>query len=97
VLELSDVAEDFAHSPGPNTAWYAPLEGGCTLANFKSTAAGRLCTSVLVRTMEFLHLAPQGSSATAAILEEAAVSLVNGGKLGIFTPMLFFKAQKRAQ
>ena len=96
VIECTDLAEEFANSPGRNIPWYAPLQGEFTLANFKSTTLGRMCTSTMVRTLELLRLAPQGSSTTAAILEEAAVSLVEGGKLGIFSPMLFFKAQKRA-
>jgi sterol 24-C-methyltransferase len=91
---LVDLAQQFAESPCKTIPWYAPLEGSFSLSGFKSTRLGRLCTSGMVRTLEFLHLAPKGSSQTAWVLEEAAASLVEGGKLGVFTPMLMFKAVK---
>jgi sterol 24-C-methyltransferase len=98
IVELSfDVIPKFEDGPAKTITWYNPLEGSYTsIGGWKATPIGRLCTSTMVTVLEKLKLAPAGSKATAAILEEAAVNLVEGGKLGIFTPCLFFKARKPA-
>jgi sterol 24-C-methyltransferase len=78
--------------------WYEPLQGSYfSLNGLRSTPVGRRLTSAMVWAMELARLAPKGSYATADILEEAAVNLVRGGELGIFTPAYFFVARKPAQ
>lgn len=95
VVELNfDACAKYESGLAKNITWYQPLEGAWTPSGFKATPLGRLCTSTLVTVAEKIGLAPKGSRATAAILEEAAVNLVLGGKLGIFTPSFFFKARK---
>ncbi len=47
-----------------------------------------------VEVMEFLHIAPKGTSETHRMLSAAADSLAEGGVTGIFTPMFFFIAYK---
>jgi len=89
VIEARDLALT-GHIP-----WYAPLVGSWTsLEGFKSTSAGRFFTDKMVRCLETVRIAPQGSSKVHDMLCVAADSLVEGGKLGIFTPCYFFLAYK---
>ncbi|XP_015582645.1 cycloartenol-C-24-methyltransferase [Ricinus communis] len=75
--------------------WYLPLDKSqISLSNFRVTALGRFFTRNMVKTLEFLGLAPEGSQRVQAFLEQAADALVAGGKRGIFTPMYFFLARK---
>ncbi|KAF3330161.1 hypothetical protein FCM35_KLT05492 [Carex littledalei] len=89
VVWEKDLAED---SPMP---WYLPLDTSYfSLSSFRLTAIGRLCTRTLVKTLEYLKLAPEGSQRVSAFLEKAAEGLVEGGKKEIFTPMYFFVVRK---
>jgi sterol 24-C-methyltransferase len=95
VEDSFDVCERFESGPAKNVTWYNPLEGSYSNLNgLKATPIGRYCTATLCSVLEKLRLAPKGSVKTAAILEEAAVNLVLGGQLGIFTPAFFAKARK---
>jgi sterol 24-C-methyltransferase len=90
-----DVCERFETGAAKNITWYNPLEGSySSISGFKATPIGRMVTSTLCSVLEKLRLAPKGSVKTAEILEEAAVNLVRGGELGIFTPSFFVKARK---
>ena len=90
VLESRDIAPD----ADPDTPWYLPLSGRFSLDGFKHTALGRASTHALVRVLEALRIAPKGSTATSAFLQDAATALVRGGQSGIFTPMFYFHARK---
>lgn len=95
VEDSFDVAERFSAGPMNNIPWYAPLQGNYTsLMGLKSTPLGRWTTNKLCRALEFAGLAPKGTHKATEILEEAAVNLVRGGELGIFTPSFFVKARK---
>ncbi|KAM3205562.1 Cycloartenol-C-24-methyltransferase 1 [Capsicum chinense] len=84
-----DIAID---SPLP---WYLPLDKShFSLSNIRVTALGRFFTRNMVKFLERVGLAPEGSQKVQAILEQAADALVEGGKEGIFTPMYFFLARK---
>ncbi|XP_059668413.1 cycloartenol-C-24-methyltransferase-like [Cornus florida] len=84
-----DVAVD---SPLP---WYLPLDKSqFSLSNFRVTAFGRFITRNMVKTLEFMGLAPEGSQKVQSFLEKAADALVEGGKKGIFTPLYFLLARK---
>jgi sterol 24-C-methyltransferase len=48
----------------------------------------------LVSALECLHIAPRGTTATSSLLMKTAVALVEGGKLGIFSPMYLIVARK---
>ena len=93
VVESRDVAPD----ADPETPWYLPLSGRFSLDGFKHTALGRAGTHAMVRVLEALRIAPKGSTATSAFLQDAATALVKGGESGIFTPMFYFHARKPAQ
>ncbi|KAJ0042633.1 hypothetical protein Pint_17898 [Pistacia integerrima] len=103
VIWEKDVAAD---SPLP---WYLPLDKNhFSLSSFRVTACGRFITRNMVKTLEFLGLAPEGSQRVQSFLEQAAEALVEGGRWmryvdifefgfyrkRIFTPMYFFLAQK---
>ncbi|KAL7197421.1 hypothetical protein ACSBR2_020039 [Camellia fascicularis] len=90
VIWEKDVASD---SPLP---WYLPLDK-CHFSpsNFRVTAAGRSITRNIVKALEFVGLAPEGSQRVQAFLEKIADALVEGGRKNIFTPMYFFLARNR--
>ncbi|CAN6222684.1 unnamed protein product [Urochloa humidicola] len=84
-----DLAED---SPMP---WYLPLDPSrFSLSSFRLTSVGRMITRTMVKALEYVGLAPQGSERVSNFLEKAAEGLVDGGKKEIFTPMYFFLARK---
>ena len=74
--------------------WYETLEGGFSLRGFRMSKIGRWVTHGLVTALEFLRVAPKGTTKASEILMRAADSLVEGGQRGIFTPMLFILARK---
>ncbi|XP_007028764.2 PREDICTED: cycloartenol-C-24-methyltransferase isoform X1 [Theobroma cacao] len=89
VICEKDVAVD---SPLP---WHLPLDKDYfSPSNFRVTAFGRFVTRNMVKILEFLGLAPEGSQRVQHFLEKAADALVEGGRKGIFTPMYFFLARK---
>lgn len=95
VEDSFDVCERFESGPAKNVTWYNPLEGSYTSLNgIKATPLGRVVTSTMCIVLEQLRIAPKGAHKTTQILEEAAVNLVKGGQLGIFTPAFFVKARK---
>lgn len=89
VVWEKDLAAD---SPLP---WYLPLDKShFSLSSFRLTAVGRFITKNMVKALEFLSLAPEGSQRVSSFLEQAAEGLVEGGKKEIFTPMYFFLVRK---
>lgn len=75
--------------------WYDTLNGSMTLKGFRMTHPGRICTHALVSTLEFLKIAPAGTTKVSALLNATAIDLVDGGKDEIFTPSYFFLARKK--
>lgn len=75
--------------------WYETLNGTYTISGFRMTWLGRCCTHALVNTLEFLRIAPSGTSRVSALLNATALDLVEGGKDQIFTPSYFFLARKK--
>jgi len=92
VVEWADLVEEGSKVyPIP---WYDPLAAGMSLTGFKHTSFGRAVTTVLVSVLERLRLAPKGTTQTQKMLCAAADNLVAGGRMHIFTPMLYFLARK---
>ncbi len=88
-------AGDRAPESDPGTPWYRALEGrDFTLSSIPRTPFGRALTNLTLRAGERLRLFPEGSRAVSTLLNAAADALVEGGKSGIFTPILFFLARK---
>ena len=89
---------DLAIQSGPSIPWYQPLVGsGLSLASFRSSRLGRKVTSVMVRTLETLRIAPRGTLHVAKTISLCADAMAEAGRLGIFTPMYFILAQKPEQ
>lgn len=82
--------------------WYYPLTGDWKYIQslsdlttfFRTSYIGRKLTTLLLSTLEKIHLAPQGSVKITETLENAAVGLVKGGEEKLFTPMMLFVAKK---
>ncbi|KAK7263902.1 hypothetical protein RJT34_31501 [Clitoria ternatea] len=80
---------------GSPVPWYFPLDTSTvSLSSFRLTSVGRLFTRTLVKALEYVGLAPEGSLRVQMFLEKAADGLVDGGKKEIFTPMYFFLVRK---
>lgn len=78
-----------------STPWYMALEGrDFSLASAARTPVGRSLTAVLTSMLEGLKLAPKGTSETSRMLNAAADSLAQAGRLGIFTPSFLVHARK---
>jgi len=92
-FELID-SRDLSATSDAATPWYLPLSGAMTITGFKHTRWGRWVTHKAVGWMEYLKLAPQGTTEVSRILCETADDLVKGGELDIFTPCLFMLARK---
>ena len=91
VIESFDAADD----ADPETPWYRALEGrDLSLTSFPRTSIGRFATMWALRILESLRVVPKGTTGVQDFLNLAADSLVAGGRLGIFTPMFYFKARK---
>ncbi|KAG6478498.1 cycloartenol-C-24-methyltransferase 1-like isoform X2 [Zingiber officinale] len=89
VIWEKDLASD---SPVP---WYLPLDTSrFSITSFRLTAFGRFITRTMVKTLEFVRIAPPGSNRVSSFLEKAAEGLVAGGRMEIFTPMYFFLVRK---
>ena len=75
--------------------WYETLDGKMSLSGFRMTRLGRACTHAMVSALEFVRIAPRGTSHVSAMLNATAIDLVEGGKDEIFTPSYFFLARKK--
>jgi len=95
VLDFKDLAVEDEINPVP---WYSTLaESYFSLTGVRFTPLGRAISGFLLSSLEKIRLAPPGSRKAHEILLTAANGLSRGGKLGIFTPMLFFLVQKPLQ
>ncbi len=91
LLETRDRALD----GDPATPWYQPLEGNMkSISGFPRSSIGRKITTTILRSLETIRAVPNGTFEICRILNDAADSLVAGGRIGIFTPMYFHKARK---
>jgi len=75
--------------------WYKPLKGGFSFNGFRMSRVGRICTHMSVKTLEFIRVAPKGSTRVSALLNATALDLVEAGEKELFTPSYFFKAVKK--
>lgn len=87
---------------GDEIPWWYPLSGewrfvqtfGDLFTFFRTSNIGRSITMNVTGLLEKLKIAPNGSKKVTIALEEAAVNLVEGAKLGIFTPMMLYVSKK---
>lgn len=95
--------EDLAERPDA-TPWYYPIAGEWQYTRtlwdlfsvVRMSRIGRGAMHNFLRALETLRIAPSGTAQTAEELAAGGKSLVQGGKLGIFTPMYFMVAKKPA-
>ena len=91
-------ARDLAMEDPPGIPWYQPLTGsGLSMANFRSSKAGRVVTHATVWMLERLGIVPRGTLRVSKLLNMAASAFAEAGRLGIFTPMYFALARKPVQ
>ncbi|VVT47059.1 uncharacterized protein SAPINGB_P001523 [Magnusiomyces paraingens] len=87
---------------GDEIPWWYPLSGewrfvqtvGDIFTFLRTSNIGRTITMNATGLLEKLKIAPAGSKKVTIALEEAAVNLVEGAKLGIFTPMMLYVCKK---
>ncbi len=93
-FELTEARDLVAEAP-PGIPWYQPLVGsGLSFASIRSSTAGRRLTHGSLWLLERLRLVPRGTTQVSDMLNLAAPSFAEAGRLGIFTPMYFFHARK---
>ncbi|KAJ8116883.1 hypothetical protein OPT61_g1790 [Boeremia exigua] len=93
--------EDLAERPDA-TPWYYPIAGEWQYTRtlwdlfsvVRMSRIGRGAMHNFLRALETVRVAPRGTAQTADELAAGAESLVQGGKLGVFTPMYFMIAKK---
>ncbi len=86
---------DLAIQTRPSISWYQPLVSpGLSLAALRKARVGRWMTHHLLRALEALRLAPQGSVRVHTTLNLCADAMAEAGQLGIFTPMYFIHGRK---
>jgi len=89
-----EVEEHFDLAPQSDIPWYYPLTGRLTPSGIFHVPLGRWIAKKGLAAIEYLKLAPAGSSATLDMLQKGAVCLVEGGRSGIFTPAYTVIARK---
>ena len=89
------VLRDVAVPGNGQTPWYAPLEGeGATPARISRAPFMRPIVRQSLALAERAGLVPEGTRRVSDILNDGADALIEAGRLGIFTPCLFFLAHK---
>jgi len=89
-----EAAGDWAATGHPAWPWYGPLAPGLSLSGFRNSRAGAFLSRLLIRFLEGIGLAPAGTRTVHDVLRLAQYSLVDAGRLGIFTPSFFWVARK---
>ncbi len=96
-------ARDLADGSYPGIPWHADLDvestkssGSFSLRALPRTPLGRTVTNAATGLLERIGVAPKGTRMVSSFLNDGADALVRAGKLGIFTPMYFVHATKRA-
>ncbi|KAL6080653.1 Sterol 24-C-methyltransferase [Balamuthia mandrillaris] len=79
-----------------NLPWFHYLTPGLTPSRIQFTSWGKASMLKVLGVFEKVGLVPKGTTGVSEFLQTAAVSLVRGGELGIFTPMFFHLARKPA-
>jgi len=89
-----EVLEAYDLAPKSDIPWWSALSPNVSVTGFLHTAAGRWLTGRLVRALEYVKLAPTGTTSVHDMLERAASDLVAAGRAEVFSPMYFVLARK---
>jgi sterol 24-C-methyltransferase len=87
-IEVKDLA------PESEIPWYEPLTPKYTRTNWQITPLGVFLIRRALSCLQFFHIIPQGTTNVYEMLLKGQEGLYLGGKLKIFTPMLFHLARK---
>ena len=94
-FEIIEAIDQQAEFGDPRAPWYMALQGrDFSFTSWARTPIGRGFTAAVTRLLEFVRIAPSGTSETARFLNVAADALVEGGELEIFTPSFLIHARK---
>ncbi|GAB5032501.1 sterol methyltransferase [Nannochloropsis oceanica] len=98
LIESKDMAVEMTEeelNAGGKT-WYHPLTPSYNVLSqrFQFTPVGMPLTTMLLKMLEFMRLAPTGTSKVQTMLQQGAIGLAKGGEKGIFTPMYLCVARK---
>lgn len=85
---------DLAPTDSTTDPWYDSLSKSGGIRGFARSPFGRIVTHVVVSILQAIGIAPVGTKETSQLLNDAADRLVEGGTMGIFTPMYFIVVQK---
>jgi len=95
-LEIVE-AFDCASEGDPKRRWYTPLDSDArSIRSLPRTPLGRWLMHHLTWILERTGVAAPGTNEVQALLNQTADALVDAGRLGIFTPMYYFRARKVA-
>jgi len=89
VLDQRDVARDDYGANCGGKRWNLPLlpSWNPLTQRFQFNWFGKALTKNALKVLEFLRLAPKGTSKTQIMLQQGGIGCANGGETGIFTPM----------
>jgi len=89
-----EVIEHFDRAPSTDIPWYYPLTARLTPKGVFHTWLGRYIARKGLSLLEYLKIAPGGSSSTLDMLQKGADSLVGAGHAEVFTPMYWVLCRK---
>ncbi len=90
-------ARDLAPESDPETPWYSILDQReAKPVSSPGTTGGRRVAALLAQARQGLAFVPKGTSEVLALLDRLVDSTRDAGRLGIFTPLFYFKARKPA-
>jgi sterol 24-C-methyltransferase len=89
-----EVIEYYDRAPSSDIPWYYPLTARLTPKGIFHTSLGRYIARKGLYALEYLKIAPGGSSATLDMLQKGADALVGAAETGIFSPMYWVLCRK---
>ena len=89
ILHERDVADDDFGAKFGGKPWMLPLLPSCNpfTQRFQFNWLGQMLTKYSLKVLEFMYLAPKGTSKTQIMLQKGGIGLGDGGNEKIFTPM----------
>jgi len=91
-----EVEEYFDLAPTSDIPWYYPLTPRLTPTGIFHTWLGRYIARQGLKALEYIKIAPVGSSATLAMLQAGGDALVGAAQANIFSPMWWILCRKPA-
>ncbi|KAF7731571.1 Delta(24)-sterol C-methyltransferase [Apophysomyces ossiformis] len=89
--------EDMAKVDDATVPWYDALRRPEGMRGILRSPWGRFYTNTLLSGLSKFNIVPPGVLETSQLLNHAADNLVQGGEMGIFTPMYYFLVEKPLQ